>query len=66
MYARVREAKVERNFTEARYGDLFGGLSTRFNGFEHLFDDLWVQSCAAVEWNRHPQDALAIDAMTAL
>jgi hypothetical protein len=32
-----------------------GSVTTAFlNRFEHLFDDLRVEGCAAVERNRHP------------
>ena len=51
------------------YGDLLrhrGPSASPFNGLEHLFDDLRVQNCATVERNRDSQDALAVDAVTAL
>jgi hypothetical protein len=37
-----------------------------FNALEHLFDDLRMQGCAAVERNRDSHYTLAIDPMTAL
>ena len=43
----------------------WGALTSFFNCFEHLFDDFRMQVRAAMERNRDPQAALAIDSVTA-